>query len=198
MNRRQILQYTAWITGSAVSASLAGAVLSGCSEAPKGAAGSSASSAASVDAPLLHYFAPEQFQRLAQLVDVILPRTETPSATDVNVHTTIDSMLGQVMESDYQAQFKQLWTALWTHLDRLNFTAQDNDRQVALLSELELSDDVALAGARQGLVEVKQQTIAYYLLTEAIAEKHLNYLPIPGKYDPCITVESVNNKAWAI
>lgn len=193
MNRRQILQYTAWITGSAVSAPLAGAILSGCSEAPAPTTDTPDS-----DLPLLHYFAPEPFQRLTQLVDVILPRTDTPSATDVNVHTTIDSMLGRVMDSSYQAQFREMWLALLAHLDRHDFAGLDSEQQAALLSDLELNEDVSLATARQGLVELKQQTIAYYLTTEAVAEKHLNYLPIPGKYDPCITVESVNNKAWAI
>jgi len=200
MNRRQILRYTAWITGSAVSASLAGAVLGGCSEAPRGTAAVSSSSlaASTTDTPLLHYFSPDQFQQLGQLVDAILPRTDTPSATDVNVHVTMDSMLGQVMDANYQRQFKDNWLALWKYLGQQNFAGRDADQQAALLSELELNTDAALAKAQRGLVEVKQQTIVYYLVSETIAEEHLNYLPVPGKYEPCISVESVNNKAWAI
>lgn len=199
MNRRQILQYTAWITGSAVSTSLAGAVLSGCSEAPSGTGDSQASAPAdNAELPILHYFTPAQFRQLSRLVDVLLPRTDSPSATDVKVHTTMDSMMGLIMDDTYKTQFKELWLGLLAYLDQHGFAGLDEPAQVALLSELELSQAAATAVPRQALLEVKQQAIAYYLTTEEVAKNHLNYVPVPGKYEPCIPVESVNNKAWAI
>ena len=51
---------------------------------------------------------------------------------------------------------------------------------------------------KSAFLELKQQTIAYYLSTEEIATKYLNYLPIPGKYEACISLESVGGKAWAL
>ena len=44
----------------------------------------------------------------------------------------------------------------------------------------------------------KQQTVAYYLSTEEVATKFLTYLPVPGKYEACITVEEAGGKAWAL
>jgi len=52
--------------------------------------------------------------------------------------------------------------------------------------------------AKAALLDIKQQAVAYYLSTKEIATNYLNYLPIPGEYEPCISLESVNGKVWAI
>ncbi len=197
MNRREVLRYTAWITGSAVSASLASAILSGCSEQPaeqhqaKGTGISSSSN-------LLHFFTPEQFTLVGLLADTILPRTNSPSATDVKVHITLDSMLGQVFDSTYQATFKSDWLAFEKYLHQQQFLQLEPPAQMELLRLLELTQDENAASAKKALVEFKQQVIAYYLTTEEIAKNFLNYLPIPGFFKPCISVDEVNNKAWAL
>lgn len=197
MNRREALRYTAWITGSAISASLASAILSGCSEqttAPNKAKGTGISAPSN----LLHFFTPEQFTLVGLLADTILPRTDSPSATDVKVHITLDSMLGQVFDSAYQTTFKTQWLILENYLGQQKFLQLSPTDQVETLKSLELSQDENVVGAKKALVEFKQQVIAYYLTTEEIGEKFLNYLPIPGFYKPCISVDEVNNKAWAL
>lgn len=197
MNRREILRYTAWITGSAVSASFTGAFLTGCSESPQDQK-VSAENRNAAELPILHFFTPEQFLLATLLADTILPRTDSPSATDVKAHTMIDSMLGQVFEASYTDNFKNGWLALQNYLDRHDFAQQEHDLQVGRLQALELAQDAALEPERKALVEFKQMLIAYYLATEEIGKKYLNYLPIPGTYQPCISVNDVNNKAWAI
>lgn len=197
MNRREVLRYTAWITGSAISASLASAILSGCSEQT-----TDPSKLKETGTPpstsLLHFFTPEQFALVGLLADAILPRTDSPSATDVKVHTTLDSMLGQVFDSAYQTTFKTQWLALESYLNQQQFLQLSPTAQVETLQSLELSKSEEAASAKKALVEFKQQVIAYYLTTEEIGEKFLNYLPIPGFYKPCISVDEVNNKAWAL
>ena len=73
----------------------------------------------------------------------------------------------------------------------------DQNEGVQLLSDLELSQNDDVANAKMAFKELKQQVIAYYLNTEEVGTEFLNYLPIPGEYQPCISVEDVNNKAWA-
>jgi hypothetical protein len=197
MNRREVLRYTAWVTGSAISASLAGAILSGCSE-QKSEQNKAAGAATSSNSSLLHFFTPEQFALVGLLVDTILPRTDSPSATDVKVHITLDSMLGQVFDSTYQTTFKTNWLALEKYLGQQEFLKLSPTDQVETLKSLELSQSDDATNAKKALVEFKQQVIAYYLTTEEIGEKFLNYLPIPGFYKPCISVDEVNNKAWAL
>lgn len=197
MNRREVLRYTAWITGSAISASLASVILSGCSEqtpAPDSAKNIDGTSTSN----LLHFFTPEQFTLVALLADTILPRTDSPSATDVKVHITLDTMLGKVFDSHYQAAFKTQWSALEIYLNQQEFLQRLPAAQVETLQTLELSKSDDTAVAKKALVEFKQQIIAYYLTTETVAKTFLNYLPIPGAYKPCIALDEVNNKAWAL
>ena len=197
MNRREVLRYTAWITGSAISASLASAILSGCSE-QTAEQNQTKEVGVSSSSRFLHFFTPEQFTQVGLLADIILPRTNSPSATDVNVHITLDSMLGQIFDSGYQASFKNDWIALEQHLNQQQFSTLETSAQIDALRSLELSRNDATASAKKGLVEFKQQVIAFYLTTEEVAKNYLNYLPIPGVYKPCISVDEVNNKAWAL
>jgi hypothetical protein len=190
MNRREVLRYTAWITGSAISASLASVILSGCSEQTP-----APDSAKNIDGTptsnLLHFFTPEQFTLVALLADTILPRTDSPSATDVKVHITLDTMLGEVFDSHYQAAFKTQWSALEIYLNQQEFLQRLPAVQVETLQTLELSKSDDTAVAKKALVEFKQQIIAYYLTTETVAKTFLNYLPIPGAYKPCIALDEV-------
>lgn len=197
MNRREVLRYTAWITGSAISASLASAILSGCSERPAEQTQAKKTNI-SPNTTLLHFFTPEQFTLVGLLADSILPRTDSPSATDVNVHITLDSMLGQVFDSNYQAAFKSGWLALEKYLSQQKFLQIEPAAQIEILQSLELSQSAATASEKKTLVEFKQQVIAFYLTTEEIGKNFLNYLPIPGVFKPCIPVDEVNNKAWAL
>lgn len=195
MNRREILRYTAWITGAAVSAPLAGAILSGCSEAPNNLQPSADDS---TKMGVLHYFSPEKFLLLTLVADTILPRTDSPSASDVQVPATVDSMIGKVFDEDYQAGFKLQWLQLESYLRAGNFAELDSAARVELLRDLELGQSEELASARTCFTDLKQQVVAYYLTKEEIGEKYLNYVPIPGKYEPCISLEEANNRAWAI
>lgn len=197
MNRREILRYTAWITGSTLSASLASAILSGCTEQTTDK-NTTASAPSATNSSLLHFFTPEQFSLVTLLADTILPRTDSPSATDVNVHITLDSMLGQVFDSQYQATFKTRWLALENYLNQQQFLQLSPTAQIETLQSLELNQNEETASVKGALLEFKQQVIAYYLSTEEIGKTFLNYLPIPGTYKPCISLDDVNHKAWAI
>lgn len=185
MNRREMLKYTAWLTGAAVSAPFASAFLSGCSPDSNS------------DVSGLHFFDPEQFDLVVRLADTILPRTDSPSASDVNVHYTIDSMLGLVFEENFKTTFRQQWSELGNYLDDQNFQELDASSQAELLSKLDLGSN-GNGDARMAFKEFKQQVIACYLASEEIGKEYLNYLPIPGNYEPCISVDDVNNKAWAL
>lgn len=183
MNRREMLKYTALLTGAAVSAPFASAFLSGCTRDNTGTE--------------LLFFDADEFDLLTQVADTILPRTDSPSASDVNVHETVDSMLGLVFEDDFQTIFRNQWAELKNFLSGQNFEQLEQSERVQLLSDLELSQDDEIANAKLAFRELKQQVIAYYLNTEEIGTEFLNYLPIPGQYEPCISVEDVNNTAWA-
>ncbi|HMQ46791.1 MAG TPA: gluconate 2-dehydrogenase subunit 3 family protein [Saprospiraceae bacterium] len=187
MDRRTILKYTALATGTAVSTPLLSVILSGCR-----------SEAAALEGYQPKFFTGQEMKELQQLVDVILPKTDTPAASELGVHQVIDSMAGEVYPSEFQKEFRSAYDGLSAYLKGEEFQNKDLTAQVELLQKLETSDKEALELVQQAFIHLKQQTIAYYLSTEEIGTKYLNYLPVPGEYKSCITVEEAGGKLWAI
>ncbi len=199
LSRRDILRYTALITGSAVSASLAGVILSGCSPEQSSTQASSPAAAALVpDESGLHYFSAAQFALVTVLADTWLPRTDSPSATDVDAHKMLDAMIGQVFDNDYKTRFANGWRLIEDWSGAAGFSAADESARADALRAVERGEDAGQAALRAALLDIKQQLVAYYLGTAEVAKKFLNYLPIPVEYKPCISIDEVNNKAWAL
>lgn len=193
MNRRDILKYVSLITGAAVSAPLAASLLTGCNTP-----GVDVADGPSTD---LKFFNKKDFALLKDLVDTILPKTDSPAASEVGVHTMIDHMVGGVYGQDYQQSYKAGFNTLSSHLNEKAgkaFSKLDGKQKLELLQQIENSDEGASEDLRTAYLNLKQQTVAYYLNSKEIGTKYLNYLPIPGEYKSCITLEEVGGKAWAL
>lgn len=182
MERRELIKLVSLATGSLLSAPLMGSLIVGC----KGDI--------SVDDQnyQLLFFEQKDFSLVQKLVDIILPKTDSPSASEVNVHKTIDLMIGTVYKPEQRRQYLVHFFKLKEYLE------SSKKEDLITLNTLSKSDDDRDKLAKKALMDLKQQTIAYYLSTEVIAKNHLNYLPIPGKYEACISLDEVNGKAWAL
>lgn len=91
MNRREVLQRVAWLMGGALSAPAVLGVLDGCSRKP------------GTSTPLVL----DEGQRaiIAEVAELIIPRTDTPGAKDVGVPQFIESMLHDVFTAEHQQFF---------------------------------------------------------------------------------------------
>lgn len=188
MTRREILRYTAFATGVAVSAPLAGALLSGCQPELE-------------DNYEPQFFTPEEFSVLKHLMNIILPETDSPSAIQAGAHQVMDKMVLEVYQEEDQIATRESFTALAQHLAETGGKAFDKLRskqQLSMLQSLIGSEDEALKEVQDAFTNFKQQTIAYYLTSEAIGTQFLNYLPVPGEYQACISLEEAGGKAWAL
>ncbi|MDU0352615.1 gluconate 2-dehydrogenase subunit 3 family protein [Paraglaciecola aquimarina] len=130
-----------------------------------------------------------------QIMDVILPKTDSPSATEVNVHMIMDNMFHKVFTPNYKKSFLQSFAKLNLYLTSKQFHTASPKEQTELLLQLENAKDAAQGF--KAYIDIKQQSIAYYLSNEEIAENYLNYLPIPDGYTARISVAEVGGKAWA-
>lgn len=188
MKRRDLLKYTALATGAALSAPLISSLLTSCASEVTDTAGTDQ----------LHFFNQQEFELVSDLVDLILPKTDSPSASEVGVHHMIDAMVGTVYLENDKSAYKKRFTALTAHLDKTAggkaFLQLEPNQKLDLLKQLSGSKEAAEIG--QALLNFKQQTVAYYLSTEEIGENYLNYLPVPGEYNSCITLEEAGGKAW--
>lgn len=154
------------------------------------------------DIKKLHFFKKDQMRLVQTLADTILPKTDSPSASEVGVPNLIDQMVGEVYDTkdqtSYAANFEKLSAYLQQQANGKDFHKLTEAERVDILNRLSKTEDEALSEASNGYLTIKQQTIAYYLSTEEIGTKYLNYLPVPGPYEGCISLESVGGKAWAI
>ena len=179
MKRRDLIKLVTLATGSMLSVPLLNSLLVSCES----------NSTITAETYELQFFNREDFKLIQELVDIILPRTDSPSATDVGVHKTIDTMIAQVYSPQQKSDYKNQFSAFKKQIENTNESWE------IIMKQLLSSEE---SDAKKGLNELRNQTIAYYLSTEEVSKKHLNYLPVPGDYEPCIELNSVKGKAWAI
>lgn len=191
MERRDILKFAASLTGSAIFSPLTLSLLSSTQRNAQALV----SGANAVSKPA--FFKQSTFNSLTQVMDVILPKTDTPSASDVNVHWIMDNMFNKVFKDGYRKNFLRNFAKLDHYLSAQGFKNASAAKQLAIIKTIEAFPRSEQNDVYRSYIDLKQQTISYYLATEEVAEKHLSYLPIPGKYTPCITVEEAGGKAWA-
>lgn len=194
MNRRQILKYATTLTGTALCAPLTSAMLVGCSE--KATSTDSIPSTLAGKQPA--FFSQDAFQLLTKIMDTILPKTDSPAASEVEVNFIMDNMLNKIFDKNYQSNFLKKFAVLQNYLEKEGYSSVSPEKQVNIIKTIENTPNDQRTEAYWSYIDIKQQTVSYYLLTEEVAENHLNYLPIPGEWKPCISLEEVGGKKWAI
>lgn len=189
MTRRDIIKYTVLATGTAVAAPLMTTLFSGCNT----------DSVAKLPAYKPQFFSEEEFSILKKVIDIILPKTNSPSASELGVQNIIDTMVGTVYEEEDRLEYKAGFTSLLKYLG--GNEEQPTKGAIPSLEKLQIintAKDGIAQEVRDAFQQLKQQTVAYYLSTEEIGKNYLNYLPVPGNYEPCIKLTDVEGKAWAI
>lgn len=124
---------------------------------------------------------PAQGRLLAEIVETIIPTTDTPGAKTAKVHVFVDLMLAQCVPVDQRKTVLQAIDAI----DRDFLTAPPAGR----IARLERVDT-------KGLALLKELTILGYFSSEIGATQALAYDKVPGGYRGCIPL-SPNQRAWA-
>ena len=190
MRRRDVLKYTALMTGAAIATPIALTISSCQSEVIKeGSLGA------------LKFFSGSEINVVKSLIDTILPKTDSSSASEVGVHRTMDAMVGMVYNEEQRNTFRKSFDELNKYLsdqnDGKSFDKLGSDTKITVLKVLEEAESQELE-TKNAYLTLKQQTIAYYLSTEEVGLNYLNYLPVPGEYIECISLEEVGGKAWTL
>ena len=203
MERRSALKNIGMVFGYAVATPTLFGVLQGCKEKMPYATW------------IPSYFDKDKGYALAQMVDVILPKTDTPSATEVNVHVFIDEFAEKVLPEEQQAFTKMLADkffgkvladsgkdslmdiegvdfegALTKYLRKLS----DEEEEIQNKAVEEYMEAVA-AGKSSELTEdvactafagnIRSMATWAYKSSEYVGEEVLAYLPLPGEYIAC-------------
>lgn len=174
------------------------------------------------------FFTKEQGSVLTHLVDIIIPKTDTPSASEVQVHLFIDRLTDQVTEKDKQDFMKMsmnkfIEKALKDSGKKKAADLGPEDLEPVLAQALkttkedqiknfEAIDKYTEAIANGGSVDLTDEvsrfgfannlrglTIWGYKTSEYVGEKMLAYLPVPGEYIGCADLnELTGGKAWSL
>lgn len=189
MKRRDVLKYAA---SAVMGAPLLSTVLFGSTSIP--------ASILSAYNPI--FFSQKQLSLVKAISDTILPKTDSPAASEVGIPEKIDSMIPVIHTKDEQQNFINAFKKLESHIAKEangeDFSKLSEDDRFKILQSINNSYSAELEPARWVLWNLKGKTVDYYRKTQTIATEFLNYLPIPGYYDPCISLTELGGKAWAI
>ena len=161
------------------------------------------------------FLSKDQGYALAQTLDIILPKTDTPSATEMNVHVFIDSFLDEVLPED-QLEFvklkmdrfydkvlsdsgkKSLTDVEATDIEPVlkTYLTKRTPEQEEAHTEAINSYMEAVMNGGQGDIDddvarfsfandIRDMAIWAYKSSEFIGEEVLAYAQIPGEYIPC-------------
>ncbi|MGB3145119.1 MAG: gluconate 2-dehydrogenase subunit 3 family protein, partial [Maribacter sp.] len=165
---------------------------------------------------------------LTKLVDIILPKTDTPSASEVQADIFIDKFAKDVMETEQQEFFKM---SMGKFMDKAladsgsetiaDLTAEDlepvlssalkysKEDQTKMFESITTYNEALANGETPTLDDetsrfafannLRGMTIWGYKASEYIGEEVLAYLPVPGEYVACEDVnELTQGKAWSL
>ncbi|WP_158638088.1 gluconate 2-dehydrogenase subunit 3 family protein [Shewanella donghaensis] len=120
-----------------------------------------------------------QRNTIKAIADIIIPQTDTPSASAANVHLYVDHYVHQFMEAPLRQRFIQQLDLLCN--DSPSFLQHSANEKLALVQNL---DDHMYAANEQSLFykQLKQLIVIGYYTSEVGATQALNFDPIPGPY----------------
>ncbi|WP_299533998.1 gluconate 2-dehydrogenase subunit 3 family protein [Ulvibacterium sp.] len=174
------------------------------------------------------FFTQDEGAALTKLVDIILPKTDTPSASEVQVHIFIDRFVDQVMEKKEQ-DFTKMSMAHFLEKALTDsgkgkagdLSSEDLEPVLAEALKVTKADEMknleavqqyneAMAEGKEASLDnavsrfafaksLRDITIWGYKTSEYVGEQVLEYLPVPGEYIGCGDVnELTGGKAWSL
>jgi hypothetical protein len=138
----------------------------------------------------------QQNETVATIAELIIPKTDTPGAREAGVPAFIDVMLADWADDEQ----RQMFTSGLASLDQRSqaafgktFVACTPAQQTEILEDL----DYELAQLRDAKADtsknffqaMKWLTLTGYYTSEVGATGELHYRVVPGRYEPCYTLE---------
>jgi hypothetical protein len=197
MNRRSALKKASVLAGSAVAIPSFFSLLQSCkSENRLGWQ------------PL--FFTETEAKTIAAILDMILPRTDTPGALDVKSDIFIDKVIAKTYIEEAQAKMRSEIAAFNSECEKnfgstfIELNASDKEKvlQAAEANSGKFSPGVwGTAVGKQEPIgfyrSIKSMAIWAYFTSEEIGKNVLAYDPIPGTYEPCMPLSEGQNR-WSL
>lgn len=197
MDRRKALKKTSLLAGATVAMPTMITLLQSCKSEPR-----------LTWTP--EFFTEEEASTIGTLVDMIIPRTDTPGALDVKVDVFIDKVVAQAYDEDGQQNMRNEiadFNNRCSEKHGASFANLDEAKKVEVLKAEEKSSgkfNPGVWGTTIGKQEpigfyrsMKSMAIWAYVTSEEIGKNVLSYDPVPGKYEACMPLSEVGNR-WSL
>ncbi len=129
----------------------------------------------------------EQFDAIWQISELILPPTDSPGAHEAGVAPFIDQLFGLYFEEEEKIKYEfGLIKFLANCEDQYgkSFIDLDSAQQNTYLISLDKDKDP------DSFFKSMKKIILWAYFTSEAGMKSMNYLPVPGRYNGCISIDN--------
>jgi hypothetical protein len=161
MNRRQLIQSMAVITGHAMFPSVLSSFLTGCANAD-------------MDGYIPTFFSKAEYKSITEIIDLIIPATKTKSASQVNTQVFLDQVFTQCLTKEEQTVLKAGLKTLVKGFD----DAKDKLQYITDVDKKAFSKEERAAYFKT----IKRFTMIGFFTSQEGEEKASNYVKIPSEY----------------
>jgi gluconate 2-dehydrogenase gamma chain len=136
----------------------------------------------------LRFYDQQEMALVSRISDLIIPRTDTPGALDVNVAGFLDGLMAEWANAESRASNHRLVAELQQMLGS-EFTTISLPQAESTLRQLD--SDAFRGGDRyRGYRSLKGLITQSYFASEAGALQEQGWVAVPGRWDPCVEIES--------
>ncbi len=142
------------------------------------------------------FLSPAQLDLVTAIAERILPRTDTPGATDVGVPAFVDLMLGNYSTENE----RKVFAAGLDEVNAASFAAHAQSFvKVSATQQDAILLKIAVASQKKEKTffhQIKELTVVGYFTSEIVGRTVLHYDPVPGRFQGCVPISEVGNVLW--
>jgi hypothetical protein len=134
---------------------------------------------------------PAEADLVRDIAEAIIPRTDSPGATDARVAEFVDLLLTEWYSPEERDPLLAGLAAIDTEgqaLGGTGFLGLPPERRQSLLLKLDATPDRPDGSAAQAVARLKQLTVYGFFTSEAAADAGLTGPVIPGRFDGCAPI----------
>ena len=131
-----------------------------------------------------HYFSKTEFSLLSNIVDFLIPRTETPGALEMKVPQFIDIIISETYNNESKNNFSNRFKLLIEDFKSNNIDLSDYNSMKS-----KFVNDFNNKTHQEIYSQIRDLTVWGFKTSKEIALNVLNYNPIPGYQLGCINIK---------
>ena len=131
-----------------------------------------------------HYFSKTEFSLLSNIVDFLIPKTETPGALEMKVPQFIDIIISETYNNESKINFSNKLKVLIEDFKSNNIDLSDYNSMKS-----KFVNDFNNKTHQEIYNQIRDLTVWGFKTSKEIALNVLNYNPIPGYQLGCVDID---------